>query len=86
MGQSALINLSRGDLAPLRTAFNVLPSSIRVILRLSPTSPPKPIFSDSPVRDEISGGRMRTSDCSHANKTIERCEMTKNVVVYPQHG
>lgn len=37
IGQSALINLSPGDLAPLKTAFNVLPSSIRVILMLSPT-------------------------------------------------
>ncbi len=36
-GQAALISLSPGDPAPLKTAFNVSPSSIRVILMLSPT-------------------------------------------------
>ena len=36
-GQTALIRLSPGDPAPLKTAFNVSPSSIRVILMLSPT-------------------------------------------------
>ena len=36
-GQPPLVSFSSGDLTPLRTAFNASPSSIRVVLMLSPT-------------------------------------------------
>jgi hypothetical protein len=36
-GQPPLVSFSSGDLAPLKTAFNVSASSIRVVVMLSPT-------------------------------------------------
>jgi hypothetical protein len=36
-GQAPLISFSSGDLTPLKTAFNGSPSSIRVVVMLSPT-------------------------------------------------
>ncbi len=36
-GQPPLVSFSSGDLAPLKTAFNGSPSSIRVVVMLSPT-------------------------------------------------
>lgn len=36
-GQPPLVGFSSGDLTPLKTAFNGSPSSIRVVVMLSPT-------------------------------------------------
>lgn len=36
-GQQPLMSFSRGDVTPLKTAFNSSESSIRVLLMLSPT-------------------------------------------------
>jgi len=36
-GQPPLLSFSSGDLTPLKTVFNASPSSIRVVVMLSPT-------------------------------------------------
>jgi hypothetical protein len=36
-GQPPLLSFSSGDLTPLKTAFNASPSSVRVLVILSPT-------------------------------------------------
>jgi hypothetical protein len=36
-GQPPLVSFSSGDLTPLKTAFNISASSIRIVVMLSPT-------------------------------------------------